>query len=128
MAEHLLVVLLEMFSSQLVALKLVLIPINSLHLFVEVKDDRWFLDYSFSSHILHAVLMKCAYEYDITFVFPLMITCSLENAATVSPIFSLALFTESGNCFLLVLMILTTSAFLVHKVSTSFGLVYQLSR
>ena len=99
------------------------------HVFVVVKDDKWFLDYSLSSYdILHAIIMKCADEYDILFAFHFMIICFLRNAATVSPFFSLALFTKSGNSFLLVLIVPTTSVFLVHKVSTSFGLVYQLSK
>ena len=36
--------------------------------------------------------------------FHFMIICFLRNAATFSPFFSLALFTKSGNSFLLVLM------------------------
>jgi len=91
------------------------------HVFVVVKDDRWFLDYSLSScYILHAIIMKCADEYDIPFVFPFHDHVFLSECYYPFPFFSLALFTKSENSFLLVLMVQTASVFLEHKVSTSF--------
>jgi len=77
-----------MFSSQLVALKLAIIPVYSLHVFVVVKDNRWFLDYSLSScHILHGVIMKRADEYNIPFVFPLHDHLFLAECCYCFPLF-----------------------------------------
>ena len=46
------------------AFKLAIIPVDNPHVFIVVKDDRCFLDYSLSScHILHAIIMNCADKY-----------------------------------------------------------------
>jgi hypothetical protein len=64
---HLLVA--ETFTSQLVPLKLAIIPVDSPHVFVVVKDYIWFLDYSFSGcHIHHVIIMKRADELDVSFL------------------------------------------------------------
>jgi predicted transglutaminase-like protease len=87
------------------------------------------LDYPFAScYIRHAIIMNCADECDISFVSPLIVIGFLWNAANVSLYCSLAFFVKYGHSFLLALMVPAASVFLVHKLPSSLGLVYQLSR